>query len=443
MAFNKHLINSFIFADWDYCEKTQTASFNYAFDDQHHFQEQLTFKGAPSKLTSVQRKLLPPTLAQLHLALGVSYYKAAIPKTILVKNNSLTESDTKFFSKLYRNGLAEFAHVNKLSLDHVSFPSGSDKNKLSAKALTPGIVVPLGGGKDSLLTIDLLEQAGKDYASFSVGNHKLIHEMAATIGRPYINVQRKISPTLLELNQQGAYNGHVPISSIIAFILASSAVLYGFDTAILSNEASSNSANLVVNGQAINHQYSKSIEFERDFQQQLENFLPGFSYFSLIRPLTELAILKRFSNLKQYHQQFSSCNGNFRLLKKQANNWCGNCPKCRFTFLGLAAFMKPRELKDIFGYNLLNDPNQTDGFNELIGWDAHKPFECVGTYEESIYAFYLASKNKKWCESYQVQRFIGEILPELDNMDSIAKQALDLQTESCIPAAYKELLNAA
>jgi len=60
----------------------------------------------------------------------------------------------------------------------------------------------------------------------------------------------------------------------------------------------------------INHQYSKSSEFEKKFRDYLTNLTPSVSYFSLLRPLYELQIAKILAKLPQYHQVFKSCNVN-------------------------------------------------------------------------------------------------------------------------------------
>jgi hypothetical protein len=43
-------------------------------------------------------------------------------------------------------------------------------------------------------------------------------------------------------------------------------------------------------------------------------------------------------------------------------------------------------LTQIFGADLFADESQVPGFLELLGIDAHKPFECVGEVEESLVA---------------------------------------------------------
>ncbi|MCB0336326.1 MAG: hypothetical protein KDD62_08465 [Bdellovibrionales bacterium] len=435
--------SQFILHDWDYSDAESRATFRYSTDQGHRFEESLCFRGAPQSFNESQKAALSAVLDQLHIALGISYFKAFNPPQVIRQSRPFTQDEKQFFEKLYRLGLAEYAYRNQVSLDDLEFVGNGPSQSTIPHQLSPGIVVPIGGGKDSLLTVDLVQKSNQPFSVFSVGNHGMLHGMAEFLSLPYINVRRTISPLLLELNQQGALNGHVPISALIVFILAASAVIYDFDTAIVSHEASSNSENLIVDGRSINHQYSKSLEFELDFQAYLKTFLPEFKYFSLLRPLGELQILERFSKLSHYHTQFSSCNGNFKITKAASVKWCCDCPKCRFTFLGLAAFMSPSELLNIFGSNILDDPAQTTGFNELIGWTEHKPFECVGTYEESLCAFVMLTENSDWKNCYQVKRFAQDILPSLEDVEGLRSKALQTMGKASIPDSFEALLYAA
>jgi hypothetical protein len=62
------------------------------------------------------------------------------------------------------------------------------------------------------------------------------------------------------------------------------AYLYDYKYLVLSNELSANSGNTLWNGFEINHQYSKSLEFEKDFKNYVEeNISDDLKYFSLLR----------------------------------------------------------------------------------------------------------------------------------------------------------------
>jgi hypothetical protein len=100
----------------------------------------------------------------------------------------------------------------------------------------------------------------------------------------------------------------------------------------------------------INHQYSKSFEFEEDFFEYSQMyFSPKVCYFSILSGMYEYKIANIFSSQKEFFPYFSSCNGNFTIHKQsEQNHWCNDCPKCAFVFLILSNFLDIDELQKIF-----------------------------------------------------------------------------------------------
>ena len=150
----------------------------------------------------------------------------------------------------------------------------------------------------------------------------------------------------------------------------------------LSNEDSANESN--VKNKNINHQYSKTIEFENDFREYAEKYLlAGVEYFSMLRPISEIQIAMLFSKLEKYHSVFKSCNVG---SKTEPWKWCCNCPKCLFVYTILSPFLYKEKLINIFGEDLFERKDLLKTFIELCGYGEVKPFECVGTYSEVCYA---------------------------------------------------------
>ncbi len=245
--------------------------------------------------------------------------------------------------------------------------------------------MPVGGGKDSIVTIECLKQADEPLVLFELGNAGPIEATIAQAGLPAIRVTRRLDPTLFALNEAGALNGHVPITGILSMIVLACAIICGFDTIAMSNEHSASAPNLVAEGREVNHQYSKSFEFEQALSQFIErHVVQCVRYFSLLRPLSEVAIARRFAHHAAYFPVFRSCNAAFRQsAERRATKWCCDCPKCRFVYLALAPFVERQLLIATFGRDMLDDPAQVEGFAELCGLQRHKPFECVGEIEES------------------------------------------------------------
>ena len=330
----------------------------------------------------------------LGMAEAVSYWKAACSPKFRVECGELNEDQKKWWKKLYYLGLGEFFYVNGISTDMDSFvnivPTGSfDSSLTENKRELNGCLVPIGGGKDSALTIETLTQAGMKCRCYAINKRCSISATVEAAGLPedaLIISQRKFDRSLIELNNKGYLNGHTPFSSIVAFSAEITAYLNGLKYVVLSNESSANES--TVAGQDVNHQYSKSFEFERDFHEYEEKFLKsGVYYFSFLRPLSEFQIAKMFVSHEKYLPVFRSCNLG---SKVSPDIWCGECPKCLFVCLILSPFLSPSKLRSVFGKDLLNDSAMMDYFIELIGQSVHKPFECVGSIDEVNLAVSLA-----------------------------------------------------
>ena len=330
----------------------------------------------------------------LGMAEAISYWKAVCSPEMRVECGELSTEQISWWKKLYYLGLGEFFYVNGISTDMDSFvnivPTGSfDSSLTENKRELNGCLVPIGGGKDSALTIETLTQAGMKCRCYAINKRCSISATVEAAGLPedaLIISQRKFDRSLIELNNKGYLNGHTPFSSIVAFSAEITAYLNGLKYVVLSNESSANES--TVAGQDVNHQYSKSFEFERDFHEYEEKFLKsGVYYFSFLRPLSEFQIAKMFVSHEKYLPVFRSCNLG---SKVSPDIWCGECPKCLFVCLILSPFLSPSKLRSVFGKDLLNDSAMMDYFIELIGQSVHKPFECVGSIDEVNLAVSLA-----------------------------------------------------
>jgi hypothetical protein len=398
----------------------------YAFDQGEELIERVRFP-APPALTPERKHAFDAALTLLHLIAGVSYYKAGVPPKIDVADGALDDATADLLDNLYLHGLAEFAYRNGLDLrGRIAFPrSGAAPRNVTAGPLhlPKRTLVPIGGGKDSLVAAEAIKQIGGEATAVWVGNSPLIAACAERTGLPMLNIQRELAPGLFELNRLGAWNGHIPVTAVNSAILAVAAVLYGYDSIAFANERSASAATLEYEGQQVNHQWSKGDVFERMLGDWLHTHVAAdLDYCSLLRPFSELAVTRAFAKHTPYFDVFSSCNRNFKILgPKPADRWCGQCPKCHFVFLALAPFLPKPRLLAIFGRNLLDDEAQAAGFDALLEYRDHKPFECVGEGAEARAAMYALSQRPEWQEDALVARFRSEILPQLD----VAQLALD------------------
>lgn len=411
--------NTFEFSKYTYNEDSGLLELFYRIDELE-FVEEINFN--PNniklrKLNDIEKKALEASFIYLHLVAGISYYKLFLPENIKINTIKLDGDQKDFFDRLYFNGLGEFSFRNNVDLrNKINFPHSKNlKNRAVDIELNNDYIVPIGGGKDSLVTLEMLKNVkNQKLYTFSVNNAKPIKESCELSGCENILVTRKIAPLLLEINadlkKYNAYNGHVPITSIIAFISVCTGILYNCNTTVISNESSANVGNILYNGTLVNHQWSKSFEAEVMIHDFIQKYIvPDFNYFSLLRPIYEIHIAKLFSKIKKYDKVFSSCNKNFKIVKnEEPKRWCCDCDKCRFVFLILAPFIEKDKLIEIFGENLLGNEKQYIGYEELTGFSGHKPFECVGEINESITAFNLL-KNTDFKNDVIVKKINKEI----------------------------------
>lgn len=312
----------------------------------------------------------------------ISYWKLACPKKVYISPFNLEEKQILWWKKLYFNGLGEFFYLNGIKEnvnDFMNIICESDKSceKLNI-SLSETTLVPVGGGKDSVVTIELLKNK-MPIIPLIINPRGATNECVATAGfseEQTAVIKRTLDSTMLRMNNEGFLNGHTPFSAMLAFYT----VLIGFATnskyIALSNESSANEP--TVPDSEINHQYSKSVEFENDFRNYVNDYISSdIQYFSFLRPINEVQIASLFAKNKEYYKVFKSCN-----VGSKTDSWCGKCPKCLFTWIIMSPFISENELTEIFGKNLLNDNDLIPIMKQLKGEVEVKPFECVGTVEE-------------------------------------------------------------
>lgn len=317
----------------------------------------------------------------------ISYWKCACPPNVIIEAGYINEEQINWFKKLYFYGLGEFFYTNGIDPDIDTFMNVTVNHKPTTHNpmfTGTGTLIPIGGGKDSCVTLELL--AHQDNNSCFIINPKPVTLECAKLANynkeNTITPLRRIDKNLIELNKQGFLNGHTPFSSMVAFLSYLTAYLYDKKYIALSNESSANESN--VEGTKINHQYSKTYEFESDFNYYTKKFFNiDILYFSLLRPLSEYQIGMLFSKYEKYHPVFKSCNVG---SKGETWVWCCDCPKCLFVYSILSPHLYKEKLVNIFSKDMFENESLLTTFKELLGRGDNKPFECVGTYEEVNYA---------------------------------------------------------
>jgi hypothetical protein len=381
--------------DRSFDERSRTVVLRYALDDGPSFTETVTFETPPAG--EMDAPLFQRALLHLHIAAGTSYYKTAAPPVVRVES-ALSAAEAEFHRRLYDDGLREFAVENGMPVPR---PVSIDAPSKAAAPVAPapggrpaGLVVPIGGGKDSMVLIEAVRPLGPRL--LAVNPHPLVSELARLAGLELLVVRRELSPNLAGLNRSGALNGHVPITAIVSLIAVLGAAVYGYDTVAMAIERSASEESVRVNGAPVNHQYSKSLEFERLLTDLVATSVdPGITYGSALRPYSELSIARAFAALTDYHSTVCSCNTAFRRSAGAGDRWCGECAKCRFVGLVLAPFMTPKDLSALIGRDMFAEPEQIAGFAALMSPEG-KPFECVGERRESAAAMGMLAESPAW-----------------------------------------------
>lgn len=443
--------STFHFSSYSWNHHAGKISLKYSLDREVDFEEIIKLPEPVSDERLKEKEWeIERLLFALHLIGGISYYKTALPKNIEIHSGTLTLQEAKFWNSVYENGLGEFFYKNNIDFRGlIKFPANREKeparNQMRKKEESnplKRILVPIGGGKDSVVTAELLKKTGANLTLLRMEPHPIIEELGHAIGVPLLTVRRILSPTLFELNKQGALNGHVPITAYLSILSCLLAVLYDFDAVAMSNERSANEGNVEYKGMTINHQWSKSEEFERMMQRYLgESILTNTAYFSLLRPLSELRITEIFTSYPQYFSTTTSCNKNWKILSEEpAAMWCCSCPKCAFVFSCMAAFLPKEALKNMFGSILYEDEALLPLYRELLGLEKFKPFECVGTSDEVRAAFLLAKMRGELNDTVVMKMFEAEVLPAIKDPKKLIEEALVPSIQHSIPHSLLSIL---
>ncbi len=395
----KQKYNKFIYRNYQIEEDKQNLYLKYNFEIENltTFQPVLTIPKKNFKWQHLETGVVRNVVFHIGMIEAISYWKATCSPYFDVRCGTLGEEQIQWFKKLIYLGTGEFRYQNKIKVSQEDFvqivTQGTELKPESLKYTLTDVIIPIGGGKDSNVTLELLKQSKQKRFGFRMNMRDVARKCAEIAGLSddeIIEVKREIEPNLLALNQKGFLNGHIPFSAVVAFITYFTAVTLEKKYIALSNEESANESN--IKGENINHQYSKTIEFENDFREYVTKYITpnGPEYFSFLRPINEIQIAQLFSEFDAYHPIFKSCNLG---SKSMPWKWCGDCPKCLFAYIILSPFLEPQKMVQIFGEDLFEKESLLEIFIELCGYGEKKPFECVGTYQEIRYAISKTIQN--------------------------------------------------
>lgn len=445
-------IRAFRYTGLSFEPSSGVATFDYAVDGattQYEFTDVLTFPLPEQPLTAETIGVVWRVLELLFVAAGVSYYKVMAPPAIELPTVHLAPAARRWAVELYRQGLAQ--HAYRHDLPHVLEIDFKDQPGADAAGLVDpdfddrAPLVAVGGGKDSIVSIEALKAAGLGPTLFAISKTPLLAQVMELAELPMLTVTRVLDSRVAPIMKDGGYKGHVPVTALNSLIGVATSVMHGLGPLVLSNERSASAANLVWHGHEVNHQWAKGVDAENLLREAIRSHagLPGAS-FSLLNGMSEVHIAQLFAQITAYDSRVTSCNNAFRLFARRSERWCHRCDKCRFVFLALAPFTDRARLVGIVGRDLLADPElladpaHLEGFRELLGLTGHKPFECVGEITESRVALRLLAESPVWGSAPAVQALRAELLDWPSDQD--VAEVFSARSPRFAPAKYAAAL---
>lgn len=445
----RHLHPVFVYQRSDFRYSTQKLTFTADFfvTPNIEFHPRLTiFNITKAQYLNIPRQVLEHMAFHLGLAEIPSYWKATCSPKIIVEAGSLDKNQIRWWKNFIIHGLGEFFFTNKIQFLSPNFLTLRSNGKIAAyqpysiRAKKNRVLVPIGGGKDSVVTLQILRKrfpVSLFILNSTAATDRIIRKNPSL---PVIYARRKIDEQLLQLNSQDYLNGHTPFNGYLAFLLALVAALWEAPYIAVSNEASANEGNATFLGETVNHQFSKSFAFEHMFRSYSTKYLlKNVEYFSFLRPLNELQIAKAFSAYPNYYFDIRSCNAG-----QQRDTWCAKCPKCLFVYSIFHTFLPSSVTQSMFGTDLFDKRSLLPIAKQLLGESTHKPLECVGTYGESLAAWYLSLKKMKKEGTkipHLMSYFSRKIVPKHRNIDLLSNTELHKwNTDHKLPTKFLGIL---
>lgn len=433
--------NSFV---WK--KKTDSLEITYNFSCQSYvFQSQISVKLAGYEINKkISDNLINNFVFNLGLVEMLNYWKLFCSSNIFIKAGKLNDVQKSFWRKLILKGMAQYFFENKIDFTKDGFININDQGPLFKKesfSLSNKYLLGIGGGKDSAVCIDILRGSHLDFDYFAINPILASEKMMAVLPKPQIKIIRQIDPLLFNLKNQGFLNGHVPFSSFVAFSGLLAALLSDHKYFLVGNESDANEENITWQGQLINHQYSKTYEFEKDLRAYVKKFInDDIQYLSLLRPWTDLKIAQVFAKNREFWPVFLSCNVAQR-HNSEFKTWCSSCSKCLFTYLILYPFINDRDLQNIFGRDLFTDSRLISVLDDLVLTNKIKPFECVGMRQTSKAALFLCiEKAKKNSQTLPLLLLHAQTNLVSDLSKKEALKVLKSFGKNFLPAKFKKIL---
>ena len=282
--------------------------------------------------------------------------------------------------------------------------------KLKTEKKTVDAIIGSGSGKDSLLCSLISQKAGIHYDILtclynSYGNLEEQKELFTQASKHlnyrkqhYIYFQDSYYPWLKQrversnivARTQEYFDYKKPFRTIasgecivLPFILAPIQAIHKIPLLLVGHEKSADAHNLIdkYSGEAITHQWEKSLEASEKTEEQMARMFADINYTSLLKAIHDVKIFELVFQLgDQLPYATNSCN-----FQKP---WCCRCEKCCYVFAGFCAYGDRDKVIKAFGKDLFAMEKNLEIWSELLGLKSYIPWECVGMPEENQLYFY-------------------------------------------------------
>ncbi len=230
--------SEFRFENYNFDFDTGVLTLKYSHDGDRQYEERITFE-LPDDIDSINQKMIDALAFYIFIIAGSSYYKSFAPPKMNLGEYTLDYWQADFFNMIYRGGLSQFVYENKLSVGDIATFEGSEASIHHAQDYDgAGVLLMQSGGKDSLLSSELMKKAKNEFVSWHMSSTGKYPPVLDAVGRPVVVSKRSFDIDAIKRDwEDGAMNGHIPFSALYAGFALLQAVLLDKNLVIASNES--------------------------------------------------------------------------------------------------------------------------------------------------------------------------------------------------------------
>jgi hypothetical protein len=312
----------------------------------------------------------------------------------------VTDSFWELWETLFRNVWGVWRYENGLPDYRLPRPSSAaDAHTIPGVEVGDGtekLLMLCGGGKDSLVSMKLLERAGIGYDTFVYSHstygrgkfqHDLIDRLVARCSPQAVHrgwviddaMDAPIAAAYPELDIRGIVAAETVSSYWTALPVA---LQHGFTEVALGVTRSTDEHNVVWDetGEKINYLWGMSVHAEYLLHDYVRSELvSNLSMFHLLRPIYDVNVFALLNLDLEAVAETHSC--------AQQKPWCCRCAKCIYVWMNYVAWLPADTVATCIEGSLFDIPENRTMLRKMLGLESFKPTDCVGTVSEARLAF--------------------------------------------------------